>query len=188
MINKKLYISLLLLLISFKGTAQHVVPVDAESEVKFSIKNLGLEVEGSFSGLSGSVFFDKGDIAKSSVSVSVVSSSIKTGIGLRDRHLKKEEYLAVEKFPVISFVSKTISVQGKGTYLMVGYLTLKGVTKEVTFPFSIREISNGIIMNGSFSINRRYFNVGGNSLTMGDEVILKLNVKAETVNGFSRNK
>src|SRR4051812_31567402 len=88
---------------------QSYSPVDDGSEVKFSIKNFGLSVNGNFTGLKGKISFYPADLSASSISASVNASTINTGNESRDRHLKKEEYFDTAKYPLISFVSDRIS-------------------------------------------------------------------------------
>ena len=73
-------------------SAQRFSPIDAGSSVNFTIKNLGLNVTGKFTGLSGSIIFDPNNLSESKFSVSVNASSIDTDIKARDNHLKKEDY------------------------------------------------------------------------------------------------
>src|SRR6478609_1115178 len=75
------------------------------SVISFKIKNAGIWVDGSFSGLTGTVLFDPEHLSHSSIEASVNAASINTGIELRNNHLKKEEYFNVEKFPRISMKS-----------------------------------------------------------------------------------
>jgi polyisoprenoid-binding protein YceI len=78
--------------------AQHFTPVDEGSNVKFIIKNFGLNVTGEFKGLKGDISFDPDKLSSASFVASVDAATVNTGNGSRDRHLRKEEYLFVEKF------------------------------------------------------------------------------------------
>jgi polyisoprenoid-binding protein YceI len=66
--------------------AQNYHVTDAGSEVKFTIKNFGLNVAGSFKGLKGAVVFDPSSLAASSVNVTVDAATVNTGNGSRDKH------------------------------------------------------------------------------------------------------
>jgi len=76
------------------------------------------------------------DITKSSVEFSAIASSIDTGVAARDNHLRTADFFDVEKYPQISF--KSTKVEKKGNeYLITGDLTIKGITKQISFPFQI---------------------------------------------------
>ena len=157
--------------------AQQYKPVDEKSEVKFVIKNFGLNTSGSLNGLKGTINFDPANPGASSFNVTVDANSVNTGSDARDNHLRKEEYFNVEKYPVINFVSTTIKKDQNG-YIVTGNLTIKGVTKSITFPFTVENHDNGIELSGEFSIDRSDFNVGGGSAVLGDNVNVSLKVFA----------
>jgi len=74
-------------------------------------------------------------------------------------HLSSSDFFDVEKFPTASFVITTVTVQEKGL-LVVGDLTIKGVTKSVSFPASLTETANEITFTSEvFTVNRADFNV-----------------------------
>lgn len=174
---KKLLFILPLLVVVTTLPAQEYTPVDAASEVKFSIKNFGAAVEGSFKGLKGSIKFIPGNPAASSVNVTVDAATINTENSSRDKHLKKADYFDATKYPTLSFVS--VKITGKdGNYTMEGNLTIKGTTKYISFPFTATPITNGYRLQGQFRINRRDFKVGGNSWVLSDNATISLNVQA----------
>jgi polyisoprenoid-binding protein YceI len=153
-------------------------PVDANDAVTFVIKNLGLNIKGELSGLRGSVEWNEENPESSKFTVTVAASSINTGIDMRDNHLKKEDYFDVEKYPDIKLVSQTITKANDG-YIMNGALTIKNVTRNISFPFSATKKTDVYLFSGKFTINRRDFGVGGSSVTIGDNVDVSLNVTAK---------
>ena len=152
-------------------------PVDSDDAVKFSIKNFGIGTGGELKGLRGLIKWDAANPAASSINVSVDVSTINTGIDSRDNHLKKEEYFNVAKYPVISFVSESVSAEN-GSLQATGNITIKGVSKRITIPFTVSASDNGYLFSGNFTVNRRDFGVGGGSMVLGDEVKIALKVKA----------
>lgn len=158
--------------------AQEYVPADNGSTVKFRIKNFGLAVTGTFTGLEGGIVFNAANLASSSFTVSVDAASIETGINLRNNHLRGEDYFDVKKYPRISFTSSGVSSAGQaGIFYLSGKLTIRNVTKEISFPFTASVIENGYLFDGSFRINRRDFKVGGSN-TIADSVSITLHVAA----------
>jgi len=165
--------------LSSTAVGQSYSPVDAGSKVKFIIKNFGIATSGTFQGLSGSIIFDPLNLAAAAFAVSVKSKTVNTDIEARDNHLRKTEYFDVENFPEIFLKSVKISKTNKAEYLyMFGNLTIKGVTKEVKFPFSFLPKDGGYLFEGEFEINRRDFGVGGKSFSMSDKLKVVLSVFA----------
>jgi len=174
----KSLLSFTFLLVSLLVTkAQQYKPVDEKSDVKFVIKNFGLNTSGSLNGLKGTISFDPSNPGASSFNVTIDANTINTGSDARDSHLKKEEYFDVGKYPAINFISTTITKDQNG-YAVTGNLTIKGVTKSITFPFTVENQENGIQLNGEFNINRLDFGVGGNSAVLSDNVNVSLKVFA----------
>jgi len=93
--------------------------------------------------------------------------------------LRKEEYFHAEKFPVIRFKSTKVTASADGSYIATGILTIKGVNKNISFPFKASALSVGSLFQGTFEINRRDFGVGGGSAVLGDNLKLSLSVYAK---------
>lgn len=160
-------------------TAQTFAPVDSASEVKFRIKNLGFNTTGSFSGLAGIITFTPGNPDGCSFDVHIDAETVNTGVEMRDEHLRAADYFDVRNHPRISFVSvKVTGTKKNGTLFVSGKLTMKGVTKDISFPFTAQPIPDGYLFNGAFSINRRDFKVGGGS-TVSDHLTVLLKVVAK---------
>lgn len=158
--------------------AQQYKPVNERSEVKFTIKNFGVNVNGTFNGLKGTISFDPLKLSAAFFNVSVDVNTINTGIDMRDSHLKKKEYFYAEKYSAISFVSTGIKANEKG-YIISGQLTIKSISKNISFPFTAVSQSGGMLFTGNFSISRKDFDIGGGSAVMGNNVDVNLNVVAE---------
>lgn len=150
-------------------------PSDAKSSITFQIRNFGLLVEGSLSGLDGEIVFDSEKPENCRVNLSVSTKTITTGIALRDNHLKKREYLDANTYPVISFKSEKI-VKHNENWIATGKFTIKKTTKEVSFPFKVMIQDNGLVFGGVFKINRKDFDVGGNSLSMANELTITFKI------------
>ena len=161
----------------FAVKAQQYKPVDEKSEIKFTIKNFGLNVSGSFTGLNGAINFNASNLSASSFNASVDVNTINTGIDLRDNHLKKEDYFNAEKYSTIRFVSTSITGNQNG-YTVSGNLTIKGTTRAVSFPFTVQNQDDGMLFSGSLSIDRKDFNVGGSSAVLSNNVEIHLKVFA----------
>src|SRR5436190_5340049 len=159
---------------------QNYTPTDAGSKVRFVIKNFGINTGGTFEGLAGSIVFDPANITGASFNVSVDAKTVDTDLEARDNHLRKEEYFDVEKYPRLSFKSTKITTTNKEGYLyMFGVITIKNISKEISFPFKQTSKDGGILFEGEFKLNRKDFGVGGSSFSMSDEVNLELSIFAK---------
>jgi len=159
---------------------QNYTPTDAGSKVRFVIKNFGINTGGTFEGLAGSVVFDPANLAGASFNVSVDAKSVDTDMEARDNHLRKEEYFDVEKYPKLSFRSTKITTTNKEGYLfMFGVITIKNISKEISFPFKQTSKDGGILFDGEFKLNRLDFGVGGKSFSMSDELNVELSIFAK---------
>ncbi len=159
-------------------TAVNLKPADSKDAVTFTIKNFGINTHGSLSGLKGVINWDADNFSNSTFNVSVDVATINTGIDDRDNHLRREEYFDAGKYPTITFISNQIMKSAQGEWTLTADLTIKGVTKTLTIPFTAVKSGNGYLFEGNFSINRKDFGVGGNSMVLGDEIKVKLKVQA----------
>ena len=109
----------------------------AHSFIGFKARHMGLiEVPGFFRDFTGTVKFDSKDITKSTVEFTAKVTSVDTGVAGRDNHLRSADFFEVAKFPDLTFKSTKVEKKGK-SWMLTGDLTLKGVTKSVSFPFDI---------------------------------------------------
>jgi polyisoprenoid-binding protein YceI len=83
------------------------------------------------------ITFNVNDLKTLKGKISVSTASIKTGIDLRDEHLRSENWLDASKYPEITFTIKKVTdikqlADNKFELKVIGDFTLKGVTKEIT--------------------------------------------------------
>lgn len=168
---------LMVLLAGHQALAQTYMPLENESSVKFTIKNFGFGVDGSFKNLKGLIVFDPANLSVAAFKVTVDAATVNTGNSSRDGHLKKDDYFDVGKYPQITFTSNKIEKTGQG-YLATGIFTIKNKSKIVMIPFTAVAQSGGYIFNGKVQLNRRDFGVGGSSMVLSDNLIVMLTVKA----------
>ena len=156
----------------------------AHSAAHFSVRHLMISnIRGEFSKVTGNVVVDLSDPTKSSVEVSADASSINTREPQRDEHLRSADFLDVANHPTITLRSKKITPAGPDHYKMTGDLTIRGVTREVTFdvegPGPAVKDPWGNVRTGvsaTAKINRKDFGLVWNALTeaggvvVGDEV------------------
>lgn len=162
---------LTLLLVGFTSAPIAYKINSEQAKVGFIIKNAGLNVDGEFTGLKGSISFDTENLSASKIEATVPVKTVATGIKKRDESLRSEDYFEVDTYPTISFSSTKITATDKG-YMVVGNFKIKKTTKSVSIPFTF---SNNKFV-GKFTIDRRDYGVGGNSWIMGDKVKISFEI------------
>jgi len=139
--------------------------------IKFSTTN----AEGSFSGLTGSISFDKDNVQNSKMNVEVDAASIKTGNSKKDEDARGSGWFNVKQYPKIRFASSSFTKNGN-TIWMKGTLEIKGVKKEIQIPFTYNENGGKATFNSKFSIKRKDFGLKGPlmSMVVGNAVTVEL--------------
>ncbi|MEM1123716.1 MAG: YceI family protein [Bacteroidota bacterium] len=157
------------------GYAQNLKTNIANTNISFKIKNLGFNVDGTFSDFEVKANFEEDNLSASYFRGTAKIQSIDTGIKARDEHLQKEDYFHSEKFPEIKLTSKELKKVAEGKYEFIGELAIKGKTQTVTFPIALEKSGNSLTVTGNFEINRLDFEVGESSW------VLKKTVKVAIV-------
>jgi len=146
------------------------------AKVAFTVKGPFGTVHGNFTDLKATIQFNEKDLAGSSVVASIGAATVSTGIGLRNRDLrKKEEWLNTDKFPLVSFRSKKIQRTSTG-FSATGDLTLKGITKPIDISFTFSGTGNEGMFKGQFTINRQDYTIGKPGGSVGETITLTLEV------------
>ncbi len=162
----------------------------AHTNLGFSARHaMVAKVRGSFADFSGSFTIDGADVAASSAELTIQAASIETKNADRDAHLKSADFLDVESFPTVTFVSTAVTVAGNDV-TVTGDLTIHGVTKSVDVAYEFVGISQDpwgqtkIGFEGSTKISRKEFGLIWNAaletggVLVGDEIKLSLDVEA----------
>jgi len=176
---------------SSKPTQWQIDP--AHSAAHFSVRHLMISnVRGEFTKLGGSALINPADPAKSSVEITIEAASINTREPQRDEHLRSADFFDVANHPTLTFRSTRVESLGADNFKLTGDLTIRGVTKQVTFDVegptaSVKDPwgNTRAGVTASTKINRKDFGVAFNALTetgalvVGDEV--KITVEAELI-------
>jgi polyisoprenoid-binding protein YceI len=164
----------------------------SKSSVKVTIKAASVNTDNTTrdNDLRSANFYDDKDPSKSSVKVTIKAASVNTDNTNRDNDLRSANFLDVEKFPEITFQSKSVEKKGDG-YVAHGALTIHGVTKDVDLSFAL----NGPVTmrnikvigaESGLTINRMDYGVSwsraldGGGVMVSNEVKIELNVEART--------
>ncbi len=118
------------------------------STIGFSVPILGglSEVEGKFTDFSLTIKYDTADVTRSTVTATIATKSINTGIPERDEDLRSKNFFGVEQFPEIRFTSTKIKHRDK-QLVVQGDLSMHGVKRPVSLPmtFHIEHVNDSTI-------------------------------------------
>lgn len=191
---KSLILSSLVTLASLSAFAGPTIPAGsynidpAHSKIGFEIPHLVIStVEGRFAKFDGTLVVDS-KLEKSKASLNVDVASISTENKDRDDHLKSADFFDVAKNPKMTFVTKKV-VGTPEALKIVGDLTIKGKTKEVTLDVKyLGDVNdaygnNKVAFTATGKINRKDFGLNWSSVVeagpvVGDEVTLILKIQA----------
>ena len=162
----------------------------AHTSVAFSVKHMVVSnVRGEFTDFDGTINFDGKDVSNGSAEMTIKTASVSTNNERRDGHLKSADFFDVEKYPTMTFKSTKV-VPGDGNkFQMVGDLTIKDVTKPVTFDCEyLGSVEAMGATKAGFSaettINRKDFHINwsktldNGGLVAGDDVKISLEIEA----------
>ena len=181
---KKITLVLAVLAFSISSFAQSWKLDPAHSRIHFTTQYLVItDVEGDFKTFDGIFTSSKPDWSDLEVDVTIQVNSISTDNDNRDNHLKSDDFFNAEKFPTITFKSKSIKIIDKNKYVLTGDLTIRDVTKTVEIPFvyggSITD-SKGRVKAGfkaTGKINRKEFNLKYSGAAASGEAVVSDDVE-----------
>lgn len=188
---KKIFLTLAIAAIGFAASAQSKWSVDpSHSNVKFSVSHMVIsEVEGSFSGFEGTLDAPGADFNNSAITFNVNVGSINTNSEQRDGHLKSAEFFDAAKYPAMTFKSGSFRKTTGNNYVLDGSLTIKGITKKVTFdvtyggtvkdPYGNTKAgfkAKGTIKRMDYGLTWSALTEAG-GLVVGDEVSIMFNIE-----------
>src|SRR4051812_27131609 len=111
----------------------------AHAEVGFAVRHLMIStVRGRFGAVEGTVTIDETRPESAKIDVTADVASIDTRQEMRDNHLRSADFFDVANYPKLRFVSKKVRGDLAGDFTVVGDLTIRGVTREVTLDVSLQ--------------------------------------------------
>lgn len=113
----------------------------AHSRIGFSARHaMVTKVRGAFNEIEGRLHVDPAGASRSSVTVRLKSASVDTRNAQRDGHLRSPDFFDVERYPEIVFTSTMVDEVEDRMYMVVGDLTIRGITKEIAIPIERRGV------------------------------------------------
>lgn len=188
---KKVILAAVAVAAFFSAKAQDTWTVDkAHTSVNFSVTHLLItEVDGQFKNFEGQMISKSPDFVGAEISFTVDVNSISTDNEMRDNHLKSDAFFDAAKFPKMTFKSVSFTKVNGNKYALTGDLTIRDVTKRVTFDVTY----GGTVNDGHGNtkagfkattvINRFDYGLKWNALTeaggavVGQDVTITINVE-----------
>jgi polyisoprenoid-binding protein YceI len=163
----------------------------AHSSVGFQIKHLAIaKVNGSFADFTGSFTYEKGKPETWSVEADIQVKSVNTGNNDRDDHLRNADFFDVEQYPVMTFKSTGVKMKNDSEGVLMGNLTLHGVTHAVELDLEFNGAvtdpwgNDKVGFSASGKINRKNWGLNFNKaletggLMLGEDVKISLEIEA----------
>jgi polyisoprenoid-binding protein YceI len=173
------------------AVAQSAWSIDpAHSAAQFQVRHMMISnVRGEFGKMSGTVSFDGKNYATVRAEATVEVDSINTREPKRDTHLRSADFFDAAKFPSITFKSTRVETISGNKFNLVGDLTMRGITREITLNVEAAPIIKG--MNGeprmgaqaTARLNRQDYGIKWNrsldagGVVVGDEVQITLDLE-----------
>ena len=148
------------------------------------------KVRGSFNQFEGHGYFDAEDPSRSHLELTIQAASIDTRNADRDAHLRSSDFFDMENHPEIGFVSTSVEPLDETTYRVTGDLTMKAVTRPVTFDLEFTGTAvdpygnQRIGLEGSVTVNRKDWGMNWNvaldagGVLVSEKVVLEFEVSA----------
>lgn len=156
----------------------------AHASIQFRISHLGTSwLTGRFNKFTGEFSYDADKPEASSVSVDIDVTSLDSNHAERDKHLRGDEYLNVDKYATASFKSTSFTPGENGTGVMKGMLTLYGTTKEIAI--DVQKVGEGADpwggyragFSGTVELKPKEFGINYNLGPAAETVYLDLNIE-----------
>ncbi len=148
------------------------------------------KVRGNFNEIEGAAQINGADLASSSVQVTLKAASVDTRSEQRDGHLRSADFFDADTYPVITFASTAVSAVSDDEVEITGDLTIKDVTRPITFPLTytgsaVDPFGNTRVgFEGSVSVNRKDFGLTWNAaletggVLVSEKVTLEFDISA----------
>lgn len=159
--------------------------IDEDSHLAFHGSMLGVPVTGFFTRFESRISFDPHDLDNAHISVMIDMTSIDSAHEERDFALKLPEWFATQAFPEARFETTGIRHTGEATYEALASLTIKGIRKDITLPFSLAIDGDTAVVSGALDLARNDFNIGegewASNKLVAFEVQVEFRIVAQTL-------
>jgi polyisoprenoid-binding protein YceI len=162
------------------AAATRYVQAATGSSLAFTFMQAGAASTGHFKTFATELQYDQANPQQGSLLVRVMIESLDTQDAERDGTLKSADLFDAKSYPAATYVAKTLSRTAAGGLEAVGKLTIRGVSKDLRLPLTLKPTTAGLELTGETSIKRLDFGVGQgewqSTESVGDEVKIKYKV------------
>jgi polyisoprenoid-binding protein YceI len=173
--------ALALAAVAVPAAAQQAIDY-AKSRVAFAAKQMNVPLEGGFRKFEAKLAWDAAKPEASRADVTIDVASIDLGDRMFDDEAKSKTFFHVAQFPQARFVSTGVKSLGGGRFEAPGKLSIKGVTRDVVMPFTVKADGGATVFEGAVPIRRLDYNIGEGSWKdtgiLADEVQVRVRLVA----------
>jgi polyisoprenoid-binding protein YceI len=150
------------LMVSAGASAACWKPVPSPKSLSFVASQGGAPFPGEFKSYTASLCLDDKDLSKDKLQVDVDLDSVDSGMAEMDAALKGDDFFDTAHYPKGSFRSDSFKLVSPGHYLVTGKLSLKGVTKTISVPFTWTPAAGGkqAKLDAKTTLERRDYGIG----------------------------
>jgi polyisoprenoid-binding protein YceI len=162
------------------SAAPRYVQAATGNSLTFTFQQLDAASTGQFKTFRTEFAYDPANLAAGSLQVTVNIGSLDTQDGERDTALKSTDLFDAAKHPAATYVASSLARTASGGIEAVGKLTLRGVSRDLRLPLTLKPVAGGIELSGQTAIRRLEFGVGQgewqSTESVGDEVKIQYRV------------
>ncbi|WP_137939332.1 YceI family protein [Chitinivorax sp. B] len=151
--------------------------VPAKSEIRFGFKQMNVPVEGKFKKFAGTFDFDPAKPEAGKADLQIELGSIDLGSPEGETEAKGKAFFNTSAFPQARFVATGFKPLGNNRYQVNGKLTIKGVSRDISAPFTVKPEASGYTTEGTVTIQRLSFKIGegdwADEATLSNDVQVK---------------
>ncbi len=164
------------------------------SDVSFKVRHMAVgKAKGTFSLVAATLTVPESGLAGASVTAEIDAASVDTKQEQRDAHVKSPDFLHAEAHPVMTFVSTSVKDFDGDNFVLVGDLTIRGITKSVNLDTEFLGATTDAYgsersgFSASTSISRKEFDVSFNAAFGAGNTIVSDKVEISLELEFTKN-
>lgn len=159
----------------------------AASRLEFTVKQMGVPVDGKFRRFSARMKFDPARPEAAQAEMEIDLASIDAGSSEANQEVVGKQWFDVRNHPSAKFTSTGLKALGGGRYELTGKLTIKGRTRDAVAPLTFKQEGSRGIFAGSLVIKRADFAIGegpwADFATVANEIPVRFHIVAVTGTG-----
>lgn len=178
----KVAVSAILAIVALPVSAAPLAVDYSKSEITFVSKQMNVPVDGRVRKFTLALDFDAKKPEAGTAKIELDAASVDAGSDEANAELVKRGWLDAAKFPKVQFVSSSVRAVAGGRFEVTGKMTIKGITRDVTAPFTVKPQGSAQLFEGAFVLKRLEFKIGegpwSDTETVADEVQIRFKVLA----------